>query len=217
MKKMSATQLATAIAIIFHTVGLTGILIFNSGLIIRSTPLNLLLSFALLLCTAPAKNQRLWLLTAACIITGITVEVIGVNSGWLFGNYQYGPVLGFKIFNAPLIIGINWFIIIYCCGNSIQLLAARYNIRLPVGVLALAAAALAVLFDWLIEPTAIKLNYWSWAAGKIPLYNYVCWYIVSYLLLQLYYQKCLPPRANKLAVNLLLIQFVFFLLLKFFL
>lgn len=214
---MSATQLATAIAIIFHTVGLTGILIFNSGLIIRSTPLNLLLSFALLLYTAPAKNQRLWLLTAACIITGITVEVIGVNSGWLFGNYQYGPVLGFKIFNVPLIIGINWFIIIYCCGNSIQLLAARYIIRLPAGVLALAAAALAVLFDWLIEPTAIKLNYWSWAAGKIPLYNYVCWYIVSFLLLQLYYQKCQPPRANKLAVNLLLIQFVFFLLLKFFL
>ncbi|MBK7882949.1 MAG: carotenoid biosynthesis protein [Chitinophagaceae bacterium] len=47
-----------------------------------------------------------------CVCIGIAVEIIGVKTGFLFGNYSYGIVLGPKIQSVPILIGINWFIII---------------------------------------------------------------------------------------------------------
>ena len=32
----------------------------------------------------------------------------------MFGDYSYGKVLGYQVNNVPVIIGINWFLIIYC-------------------------------------------------------------------------------------------------------
>ena len=78
-------------------------------------------------------------------------------------------------------------------------------------------ATLAVLFDWLIEPVAVKLGYWQWNGdGSIPLYNYICWVTISVLLLGIFHYLKFNKR-NKFAINLLLIQMMFFLLLRTFL
>ena len=78
-------------------------------------------------------------------------------------------------------------------------------------------ATLAVLFDWLMEPAAVKLGYWKWLGnGEIPLYNYMCWFVISMLLLFVFH-KLQFNKQNKFAVNLLLIQAMFFLLLRTFL
>jgi putative membrane protein len=71
-------------------------------------------------------------------------------------------------------------------------------------------------FDWLMEPVAIKLNYWSWTSADVPVYNYICWFIVSLLLLLVFHFASFE-KQNKFAVNLLLIQAMFFLLLRTFL
>ena len=74
-------------AVFFHVIGLIGILFFDREFFIRSTPFNLLLSSALLVWTHPGKNSYF----AACLLlvfcTGFIVEVIGVNTGLLFGDY----------------------------------------------------------------------------------------------------------------------------------
>ena len=224
LKQFSKIQIATAVAVLFHTIGIVGILIFKSGFIIRSTPLNLLLSFALLIYTQTGKNIFFWLLVAVTSIIGFVVEVAGVNTGWLFGNYNYGNVLGIKWMQVPLIIGINWFLIIYCCGISTTMLLQR--IIKPLDTTAAApsqtlkaisvitdGATLAVLLDWLMEPVAVKLGFWKWEDGNIPLYNYICWFAVSIFLLIIFH-CCRFPKQNKFAVNLLLIQIMFFLLLR---
>ena len=78
-------------------------------------------------------------------------------------------------------------------------------------------AALAVLFDWLIEPVAVKLGYWQWKGdGSIPMYNYICWAVISALLLAVFH-FCAFNKQNKFAIHLLLIQALFFLLLRTFL
>jgi len=78
-------------------------------------------------------------------------------------------------------------------------------------------ATLAVLFDYLMEPVAIKLGYWQWLdKGEIPLYNYICWFIISMILLYIFHRLTFG-KQNKFAVNLLLIQAMFFLLLRTFL
>lgn len=221
-------QIATGIAILFHSIGVIGILFFNQDFFIRSTPYNLLLSFALLTWTQENKNLYFYTFLAASCVIGFFVEVIGVNTGLLFGNYKYGTVLGIQWQQVPLLIGINWFIILYCCGISTQTLLQKVihsvggeNVKPSKIMQALSvmtdAATLAVLFDWLMEPVAVKLGFWQWLGdGEIPLYNYLCWFLVS-ILLMLIFHVCRFSKANKFAVNLLLIQSMFFLLLRTFL
>ena len=117
LKNISSYQLATAIAIFFHCIGLVGILFFQTDFFIKSTPFNLLLSFSLLMWTQESKNAAFLLFIGAVFIIGFFSEVTGVNTGLLFGNYSYGKVLGIQILKVPLIIAINWFIIIYCIGS----------------------------------------------------------------------------------------------------
>ncbi|MBK7882948.1 MAG: carotenoid biosynthesis protein [Chitinophagaceae bacterium] len=74
-------------------------------------------------------------------------------------------------------------------------------------------ATLAVFFDWVMEPVAVKLRYWQWVGLEIPFFNYLSWFIISIILLSAFqYGKF--NKHNKFAVNLLLIQLMFFLLLR---
>jgi bisanhydrobacterioruberin hydratase len=225
--KFSKQQIATAIAIIFHIVGLIGILVFKSEVIIKSTSFNLLLCFFLLLWTQDDKNVFFWLFAIAAMFVGFAVEVIGVNTGYLFGNYAYGEVLGIQWKAVPLIIAVNWFVVLYCCGTATTALLQR--IIKPIADTPAApkpalksisiitdGATLALTFDWLMEPVAIKLGYWQWQNNEVPMYNYACWFIIS-MLLMVVFHFCQFEKRNKFAIHLLLIQVMFFLILRTFL
>ena len=228
LNRFTKFEIATAIAVLFHSIGLIGLLFFDKAFFLAATPFNLLLSFVLLIWTQTDKNSAFFLFVAACFIIGIVVEVIGVNTGFLFGDYAYGNVLGPEIKNVPVLIGVNWFLIIYCCGISINTLLMKAINRIaadsgksPMALKALSViidgATLAVFFDWLMEPVAVKLGYWVWNSdGVIPMFNYICWFVVSLLLLMVFHFAKFN-KQNKFAVNLLLIQLMFFLLLRTFL
>ncbi len=178
--------------------------------------------------TQPQKNNAFYIFFGICVLVGITVEIIGTGTGLLFGNYSYGTVLGPGLKNVPFIIGINWFIIMYCCGVTVHLFLQHLTAKLAeqtgkpsraIQVLSVAVdgATIAVFFDWLMEPVAVKLGYWQWLGnGEIPLLNYICWFLISMILLFVF-EKLAFSRQNKFAVNLLLIQAMFVLLLRTFL
>lgn len=217
-------KIATWIAILFHIIGLCGIFI-NRELFVTLTPFNLLLSAALLIYSQSNKNASFYLFVLICFLVGFSVEYIGVNYGYLFGSYQYLPALGIQWKNVPLVIGVNWFIMMYCCGVSVQrFLNYLWNrlkdtdqpFRTNVGFIAIIidSALLATFFDWIMEPVAVKLGYWRWLGdGSIPLLNYVSWFGVSALLM-LVFRLLSFEKTNQFAVNLLLIQFMFFLILR---
>ena len=127
--------------------------------------------------------------------------------------------------DVPWIIGINWFMIIYCCGITIYTVLTRLMDKvsmetgrprkaLRTATIVVDGALLAVLFDWLMEPVAINLGYWKWAGGdEVPFFNYLSWFLVSSVLLAVF-QFLSFNKKNKFAVNLLLIQMMFFLLLR---
>jgi putative membrane protein len=223
--RCSKYQAATAIAVLFHLIGITGILFFNRNFFVQATPLNLLLMLALLVWTQKEKNLSFFVFMVLVLIVGTSAEMIGVNTGNLFGNYRYGNVLGPGIMNVPLVIGVNWFIIIYCCGSCIHVLMRKIigsiavePLKKPATIKALSVvfdgATLAVFFDWVMEPVAIKLGFWHWAAdGTVPLFNYLSWLVLSMLLLVLFHFGNFN-KENKFAVNLLLVQAMFFLLLR---
>lgn len=228
MNRFSRFEIATAVVVVFHSIGLIGLL-FSDGLFFRTaTPFNLLLSFGLLWWTQEEKNAPFLIFMSVCFLSGIFVEMIGVNTGILFGDYSYGSVLGLKINQVPLLIGVNWFIIIYCSGVAVHMLLAKMinsvaagSGKAPAAIKALSViidgATLAVFFDWLMEPVAIKLGFWEWHGdGSIPFYNYVCWFAVSMALLAVFHFSKFS-KTNKFAVNLLLTQLMFFLVLRTFL
>ncbi len=223
----SRTQTATALAIFFHLIGFVG-MFFNKDFFTAATPYNLLLMFGLLLYTQQKISVGFIVFVVVCFVLGIGVEIIGTSTGYLFGEYAYGKTLGFSLKNVPLVIGINWFIIIYCSGITVHRFLEKISAKLetitgaPSPVIRFFSvisdgAMLAVFFDWILEPAAIKLGYWQWLGdGQIPTYNYLCWFIISFGLMSVFtFLKF--EKKNIFAVNLLMIMMMFFMLIRTFL
>jgi putative membrane protein len=213
------------LALLFHITGLIGILFTPyKDWFVSSVPIVLLIMFLLLSITQKKIFQAYISFFFIAFTIGMATEIIGVNTGLLFGNYQYGQVLGPKLFGVPLLIGFNWFNIVFCSGSllaqCIDLLQRKWNVNITARTYTMAVvlggAAIATCFDIILEPVAVKLNFWSWENGQIPLYNYICWFIISAVLLgfKMYIKKI---TVNTFATILFIIQALFFLLLNYFL
>jgi len=101
--------------VVFYTVGVIGLLLpATHSLFVKMVPGALILS-ALLLVLFHEEGFKVQLLGLLAVIFLISffVEVAGVNTGVVFGNYQYGNALGLKLFNTPLMIGLNWVLMVY--------------------------------------------------------------------------------------------------------
>ncbi|MEJ2615162.1 MAG: carotenoid biosynthesis protein [Ignavibacteriaceae bacterium] len=156
--------------IIWHSWSLT------KGLMLQITPYGLL--FASILVLYPyikEKNKKLLIWIIITYIITFILEIIGVKTGIIFGEYSYGFVLGPKIFDVPFIIGLNWVVVILGAIIISKLFFKNFLLS------ALIAGLLAVIFDLALEPVAFKLGYWFWQWNIIPLQNYIAWFVISFL------------------------------------
>lgn len=202
----------TAIAALFHVSGAIGIIWGNADWFIGLTPLNLLIMFGLLIWSAPELNLKWFFFFILCYGTGFLSEMAGVNTGILFGSYQYGNVLGPKISGVPLLIAFNWFMVVYGAGHITSLIIEKAGIRIHFVIKVLAAASLCTAFDWIMEPAAIRMGFWTWLDSGIPFFNYVTWFLLSVLLLFIFEKSGF--KKHPFAINLFLIQTLFFLILR---
>jgi putative membrane protein len=218
-------RLAIGISLLFHVSAIIGLLFTDyNDFFIENTPLNLIISMVLVLYTHQKINKSLWLFFSACVFAGLTYEVIGINTGFLFGDYKYSNVMGYKIFGVPVLLGILWFTTMYCVGGLTSQFynwfSVKYNFKVSnkveLHLLAIFGAFAAVFLDIFLEPVAIKLNFWQWYPyGEIPIYNYVCWFFGS-LILQYLFVILNFSKQNKFAVYLFTIQLIFFVTISLF-
>jgi putative membrane protein len=213
------------LALLFHITGVLGILFtpFKEWFV-YSTPIVLVTMFILLARTQIKFTKDYILFFLIAFVVGMSTEIVGVNTGLLFGDYQYGEVLGPKIYGVPFIIGLNWFVIVFCsgalCTQVVELFQNKLNIKITgLGssiFVIIGGATIATCFDFILEPVAVKLHFWSWNNGYIPLFNYICWFTISTVLLgvKMYFKAI---RFNVFATSLLIIQALFFLMLNLFL
>jgi putative membrane protein len=188
----------------FHVIGLTGTLYPPTrDLVISLTPINLLTSFLLLSSTTEFVKKEYLLFVALTFAVGMAVEWAGVHTGVIFGSYQYGKVLGTKVWAVPLIIGINWFLLIYIFGVISNYLLRSFWLKVTIAALSM------TLLDMIIEPVAIDLGYWNWEGDSIPIKNFVAWFIIGFFL-QIAFQRLLPKEKNKTAIYLCVSQLVYF-------
>ncbi len=205
-------EILIAVLVIFYTVGITGILLPESReSFLKLSPMNLLLSFAILILSRKTEKQLFLIFGFICFLTGMSAEWIGIHTGWLFGDYAYDSNLGVKLSGVPLIIGINWGILSVCCCSVSALLFEK---RLRPVFLAMISALLMMLLDVLIEPVAISSGYWHWNSPNIPLYNYVCWFAIAFPLHFVYFRWKLNEQ-NKVSIALFVIMVIFFTVLNF--
>jgi putative membrane protein len=208
--KFNKAQVSIFLIVLFHVVGLIGFLIpFLRPLFLQIVPFHLLLMLFLVVINHQALNLKFALFLLLIMVLGFSAEWIGVNKHWLFGNYAYDTALGFKVSQIPLMIGVNWFLLIYSSGALMQKLPIK-----EAWLKTVLGAILLVLLDLLIEPVAIRSDYWHWLSVNIPLKNYVCWLLVSILLLT-FFQIFKFQKQSWVAPVLLLMQFLFFAVLNF--
>ncbi|RZL38806.1 MAG: carotenoid biosynthesis protein [Pedobacter sp.] len=201
-------KLAVAIIVIFHLVGLLGFLIpVAQPYFLRLVPFHLLLMFAVIICSYNGDIKRLLLFVCGVFLCGFLVEVLGVKTGKIFGSYYYGTTLGFKIAAVPLLMGVNWVILIFSTGQMIK------SLKIRNGILASLIGGLCLItFDFFLEPVAMKFDYWHWDWHEIPLQNFVAWFIVSVILLKFYYALGLKQQKY-IGTVMFLSQLIFFVVL----
>jgi putative membrane protein len=198
------------ILIIFYTVGTIGILSPNyTDYFLSLSFFNLLLSFIVILIATNKLTINFLIFILLCFVVGIVVELIGTKTGLLFGDYSYGKNLGIKISGVPIVIGINWAILIISSAS----ITNRLNISILLKIIL--SAILMTFLDVLMEPVAIESDFWNWTNNSIPFYNYLCWFVISLLLNYLYFTFNLV-KSNKVYDALFIIMLVFFSLLNIF-
>ncbi len=208
LKKRKTARLAGYFFVIYYLVGLIGLSMPST----RETfmglmPLSILLSVAILLFFHGKWRSADAILLVFIAIIGYLVEVLGVLTGHVFGSYWYGDALGLQAFGTPLIIGLNWMMLIYCVYTIME------GTRLFWPLKALTAAILMVAYDLVMEPVAMRLDMWDWQGGIVPLQNYQAWFIISLVFLSSMHLAKIRTN-NRVAAWLFGVQFVFFLALN---
>ena len=194
--------------LVFYAVAIAGFLFPETKpFFLNLTPLALLLSFTGMMIYNEGNFDRKTIGTFLLIyVLGYFAEVAGVLSGRIFGTYQYGPALGWKFLETPLLIGMNWLMLTYSFATIVEKSKLSHIAKLVV------AASGMVLYDAVLEPSASALQMWTWENGQIPPQNYSAWFAFS-LLFQWIIQGSGIQLKNRIAWLILLCQFVFFLVL----
>src|SRR6056300_1401912 len=202
---LTKQNISIALIWLFHVSGLIGIIYSNASWFIKGTPVNLLLSFSLLLLNTEWSKKMLFLVVL-CFATGMLAEILGVQYGFIFGEYSYGKALGIKFMNVPLMIGINWCILIFITGFIAQFFLNKLWSR------ALLGTALMLTLDLVMEPVAPVLDFWTFTTGLASFHNYFGWAILAFPL-QLIFHKAKVKMEGPFPFHLYILQFLFFIIL----
>jgi putative membrane protein len=213
--QQSKTMLRITITLnyIVHTCGVILLLSPHTrNLALKITPYMILLTTVVSIIMSIQKKQKLYIWFLISIIVTIAIEAIGEATGKIFGEYVYGKVLGLKILQVPILIGLNWTVISLGITTFVKNhFRVKYKFLIPI-----LSSMLIVLFDFVMEPAATKLNFWNWISGEIPIQNYLAWGIIGMILSTSIVILDIKLKKNIL-IHLIASQTIFFLGLSLFL
>lgn len=209
--KTNLEKYSTWFLVIIYLVGVVGHIYDKTlPMMLNMTPVTLLIGASLIIYSEVRKRKEfiVWFFFSYALT--FTIEVIGVKSKLVFGDYYYSKVLGMSLFDVPLIIGVNWVIIVL---GAISVASRIFSNKLFIVI---ASGIIATLFDFLLEPIAIKLGYWIWSDNTIPLQNYLAWFIIASTISASFIIANISVKG-KSAESYLCVQAMFFLFLNLFL
>ena len=148
-------------------------------------------------------NKRVLTIIILGFLIGMITEILGVQFGWIFGDYQYGNQLGIKFVGVPLLIGVNWALLTVITGAIAQQFYFNKFMRVFIGL------GLMLFLDLLMEPLAPVLDFWVFDGEEAPLQNYLGWAAVA-IFLQFGYYFLKVKVNSSFPYHLYLLQIIFF-------
>ncbi len=198
------------VILVFYSVGVIASFTPIKALVFSTTPLILIITLIAVLWSL--KSKRITFLALTVGFYGYMWEVIGVYSGFPFGDYNYGGGLGFRLLDVPLILVVNWALMSVLCYYAFIELNNKY-LRILLSSFSM------VVVDFLIEPVAINFDWWSWVNIDVPFTNYLGWFFIS-LSVMIFYEVLIKnlvsrKKAQLVGSRYLSIQILFFVLVNF--
>ena len=188
-----------------HISGFLGMLFYDLGFFAGFTSVNLFLMSIILFLNFKLNSKRQILSILSIFLIGMITESLGVNYGLIFGDYEYGNNLGFKLFGVPFLIGINWIILTAISANTASFLTKNKSTLLTVII----GALLMLAMDFVMEPIAPELDMWRFENLIVPPSNYIGWLIIG-LVTQTIYNLLFREKEIIVSVNLYAAFFLFF-------
>lgn len=167
------------------------------------TPFTLLYTCFVFLIYQPLTKSGFLIAFFSIALIGFVSEVIGVRTGLVFGDYQYGNTLGYKFLGVPLTISLNWALLATC-----SVLVSSYLVSNKF-LIAVFAATMATTIDLLMEQLAPKLDFWRFNDGMAGLHNYFGWFVIAFVAAFIF-EKPLLKGNKQISWIILLLQIVFF-------
>lgn len=202
---MKRERLISWILVLFYVIGAIGFMIPSmSVMFFQLTPLALLTTFLfVLLYHEKPYNSKTILLFVFIYLSGLLIEIIGVKTGVIFGSYRYGSGLGIKVWDTPLIIGINWLLLTYTTHSLVSKWKISQFLKITL------ASGMMLIYDIILEQAAPFMEMWSFSNLEVPMKNYIVWFLLAFLFNTLLTLFKIDTR-NKMAPKLFIMQLVFF-------
>lgn len=117
----------------------------------------------------------------AAVMTGYAAEVVGLLTGFPFGDYTYTAMLRPQLAGVPVVVALAW------GGMGLAAYAVAAAVA-PAGWARVCAGAGALTaWDLFLDPQMVRLGLWTWAEHGpyrgIPLSNFAGWLLVSALVM----------------------------------
>jgi putative membrane protein len=175
---------------LWHVLG-----VFQTLMRILAAPLLIALSIIVFVVTLQIlRDQKIRLLFLAwamlVIIGSFAIEWLGVKTGKIFGHYAYGETLQPILFGVPIAIGFAWLCMLLTSTAVMQRILPKIS-NYHFVIQAISISLLMVLFDIVMEPAAMKLGYWTWLGGSIPIQNFIAWFVISFVFAIIGLRLCL--------------------------
>jgi putative membrane protein len=150
------------------------------------------------------------------IVVSWLIEFIGVRTHTIFGTYNYNDILRPTLYTVPVAIASIWFLALVSSHAMLQK-ASRINLNgIPNLIKSIIIGFTMMFFDFLMEPAAIRLYYWSWQNDIVPLQNYFVWFLFgasfAYLGFKMRVLKIVFPN---IIYHIFLAMVVYFLIIQF--
>jgi putative membrane protein len=155
------------------------------------------MSFALVDGARHYRLRGILVFAGLCILVGNIAENLSIATGFPFGHYYFVELMGPKLFQVPVLLGLAYIGMSYVSWTVARLIVGQP--QAPVAgwrIIALPAVASLVMVAWDLaqDPVwATVLRGWVWRDGGawfgVPVSNYLGWYgtvFTIYLLFALY-------------------------------
>jgi putative membrane protein len=126
-------------------------------------------------------------------IFALILENFAIITGFPYGNFSYGVLIGQLVGYVPWTVGLAWTPILFGAISLSQRWSKKRSLWGTVGM----AAILMTTLDFVLDPGSVALNFWTWE-NKVGFYgvpwsNFFGWMITSALTI-FFVQKFLALR-----------------------